>query len=116
MRILIFPSVDNNFSIDRYADELARSFPPGVDVTKVRLKRSAGFWGKLIDGYLRYLWLARKVQGDYNIIVSEMYAFLLFVLEKKQTIVVCHDIHPLIDESSVEGLWKRLKIKGYQLR
>ncbi len=116
MRILIFPSVDNNFSIDRYADELARSFPPGVDVTQVKLKRSAGFWGKLIDGHLRYLWLARTLQGDYNIIISEMYSFLLFVLDKERTMVVCHDIHPLIDKSPVQSFWRRLRIKCYQWR
>jgi glycosyltransferase involved in cell wall biosynthesis len=116
MQILIFPSLDNNFSIDRYASELARNFPPGVDATKVRFERSAGLWGKVIDGHLRYSCLARKVQGDYNIIVSEMYSFLLLVLDKKRTIVVCHDLHPLLDKSPVKSLWRRLRIKTYQWR
>jgi glycosyltransferase involved in cell wall biosynthesis len=116
MQISIFPSLDNNFSIDRYAGELARNFPPGVDATKVRFERSAGLWGKVIDGHLRYSWIARKAQADYNIIVSEMYSFLLLVLDKKRTIVVCHDLHPLLDKSTVEGLWRRLRIKSYQWR
>jgi glycosyltransferase involved in cell wall biosynthesis len=116
MRISIFPSLDNNFSIDRYAEELARNFPPGVDVTKVRFERSAGLWGKIIDGHLRYSWIARKCQADYNIIVSEMYSFLLLVLDKKRTIVVCHDVHPLLDKSPVESFGRRLRIKSYQWR
>ncbi len=116
MRISIFPSLDNNFSIDRYAGELARNFPPGVDATKVRFERSAGLWGKVIDGHLRYSWIAKKAQADYNIIVSEMYSFLLLVLDKRRTIVVCHDLHPLLDKSTVEGLWRRLRIKSYLWR
>jgi glycosyltransferase involved in cell wall biosynthesis len=116
MKISIFPSLDNNFSIDRYAAELAQNFPPGVDVTKVRFERSAGLWGKVIDGHLRYSWIARKERADCNIIVSEMYSFLLLVLDKKRTIVVCHDLHPLLDKSTVEGLWKRLRIESYKWR
>ena len=116
MQISVFPCLDNNFSIDRYADELTRNFPPCVDATKVKFERSAGLWGKVIDGHLRYSWVARKAQGDYNIIVSERYSFLLFVLDKKRTIVVCHDVHPLLDKSPMESLWRQLRIKVFQWR
>jgi glycosyltransferase involved in cell wall biosynthesis len=116
VHISIFHGLDGNFSIDRYAVELARNFPPGVDVNNVRVERAEGPWGKLVDGHLRYSWLASKIHGDYNIIVSEMYSFLLLALDKKRTIVVCHDLHPLLDQSPIRGFWRRVRINCYKWR
>jgi len=96
MKIAVFAGIDGNASIDRYARELAANVPPGIDAELVRPVKSPGLKGALYDRYLKYLRLARQTRADCNIIVSESYAFLLLGLPPEHTVVVCHDLHPLI--------------------
>ncbi len=96
MKIAIFPGVEGNASIDRYARELAANIPTGIDVEVVRLRKSPGLKGALYDRYLKYLRVARQIRADYHIITSESYSFLLLGLPPERTLVVCHDLHPLI--------------------
>jgi len=96
MKISIFCGLDGNRSIDRYADELAAAFAAGIEVQKIWFPSCGGLWGKLYDRHLRYLWKAKSRQGDVNIIVSEAYAFLLLGINPRDTVVVCHDLHPLM--------------------
>src|ERR1017187_4716162 len=96
MRISVFASPHGNRSIDRYAHELAADFPPAIDAKIIGLQQSANLKGNPFDRSLKYLFIARKEQGDYNIIVSPDYSFLILALPRGRTIVVCHDLHPLI--------------------
>lgn len=106
MRIVIFTSLDRNFSIDRYARELAANFPADVEVECVGLEKSPGLKGKIYDKHLRYLALARRQRADGYIIVSEGYAFLLRALDPRRALVVCHDVHPLIYRGPApRGFW-----------
>lgn len=50
----------------------------------------------MYDRYLKYLRVGRQIRADCNIIVSESYSFLLLGLPPERTVVVCHDLHPLI--------------------
>jgi glycosyltransferase involved in cell wall biosynthesis len=96
MKIAVFSGIDGNASIDRYARELAANLPPGIDAEVFQFRKSRGLKGALYDRYLKYLHLARRSQADYNIIASEGYSFLLLALPPERTVVVCHDLHPLI--------------------
>ena len=96
MKIAVFAGIDGNASIDRYARELAANMPPGIDAELVRPGKSSGLKGALYDRYLKYIRIARQTRADHNIIVSESYAFLLLGLPPERTVVVCHDLHPLI--------------------
>jgi glycosyltransferase involved in cell wall biosynthesis len=96
MKIAVFPGIEGNPSIERYARELAANTPPGTVAQVVRVNRSAGLKGALYDRYLKYPHIARQIRADCNIIVSESYSFLLLGLPPERTVVVCHDLHPLI--------------------
>jgi len=107
MKISIFSSLDGFPSLERYAQELSRNFPPGVEANRVWFQKTAGPRGRFFDRYLKYLWVARKQQGDRNIIISEGYSFLLLALPAERTIVVCHDVHPLIYKGpNPPGFWR----------
>jgi len=110
MNVSIFTSVENNPSIDRYARELAVNFPAEARVTVIKPAQSPGLKGKIYDRYLKYLRLARRVQGQYNIIVSEMYSFLLLALDPSRTLVVCHDVHPLLFQGPSGTYRSRYKV------
>lgn len=106
MRISLFWNLGDNLSTDRYARELGANFPPEVEVNHVHYPVSSGWRARIWDRHLKYLWQARRQQGDYNIIISESYAFLLLALDRKRTIVVCHDVHPLIYRGpKLPGFW-----------
>lgn len=96
MKIAVFPGLEGNASIERYARELAANIPPGNDVEVVRLGKSLGLKGAFYDRYLKYLLVARQIRADCNIIVSESYSFLLLELPPERTVVICHDLHPMI--------------------
>lgn len=107
MKLCIFSSPDGNPSIDRYARELAQSFPAEVEVEVVTVPKRSGLMGKVFDKYLNYLRVARATKADYNIIVSESYGFLLLALDGSKTLVVCHDVHPLIYRGpSPRSFWR----------
>ncbi len=82
MKICVFPGIENNASIDRYARELAANIPEGIDAEVVHLRKSPGLKGALYDRYLKYLRVARQRRADYNIIASESYSFLLLACRR----------------------------------
>src|SRR5271165_2977781 len=95
IRISVFGPTDHTHSIDRYARELTCSFPSSVEATLVQYTTSTGLLRKQIDrcwGYTRY---AATRQGEFNIIVTEAYGYLLKALHGRNTICVCHDLHCL---------------------
>ena len=106
MIISIFPGVDRSNSIDRYSRELAEHFPAASEIRVVRLERVPGVRGAL-DKYHHYLQLARREQGDCNIVASETNAYLLLALRPEHTVIVCHDVHPLI--LGIRGFGYRLR-------
>ncbi len=110
MKVAVFPGIEGNASIDRYARELAASAPPGVDAEVVRLRRSIGLKGALYDRYVKYMRVARNMQADYNIIASEGYSFLLLGLPPERTVVICHDLHPLIYRGWLGTYRQRYKV------
>jgi len=118
MKLSVFSSLDDSPSIERYARELAANFPAGVEVNRVWFPKSRGWKGKVFDKHLKYLRVAKQQQGDFNLVVSEGYAFLLLALEGRRTAVVCHDLHPLIYRGPTpRGFWKaRYKFNLRRLR
>jgi glycosyltransferase involved in cell wall biosynthesis len=96
MRVAVFPGIEHNASIDRYSRELAANVSAGIDAELVHIRGSSGLKGAVYDRYLKYLRIARQSRADFNIIASESYSFLLLALPPKRTVVICHDLHPLI--------------------
>lgn len=95
MQVTLFAPLERNYSIDRYVEELASGFPADVETRVVRPPRRPGLAGSVVDRYLKYFADAKRHEGEVNIIVSVMYAFLLGRLDRRRTAVVCHDIVPL---------------------
>lgn len=95
IKITVFANTASTYSLNRYTAELAANFPPTVEAKAVYFQPVSSGIQKQIDRYWRYLRLARKEQGDYNVIVSEACAYLLLVLPQERTICVCHDVHSL---------------------
>ena len=96
MKVTVFSCIKKNRSLDRYAQELARNFPPETDVHLVSFEQAPGVRGRILD-HLKYRRIAAREQGDINVIVSPTYAFLLGAVDPSKTLIVCHDIHPLCD-------------------
>ena len=96
MKITLFSGLERNLSIERYTRELSAGFPPHVTTRIVCPEMSDGLRGKIYDRYVKYLAVARRESGDYNIVTTEAYGFLLGALPSERTIVVCHDVHPLL--------------------
>lgn len=94
-KISLFGPTDHTYSIDRYARELIRNFPSTVEAKLVQYPTSEGLLRKQIDRFWGYTRFAAGQQGDFNIIITEAYAYLLKVLPGKDTICVCHDMHGL---------------------
>jgi len=93
--ISVFGPTDHTYSIDRYVRELTRSFPSTVEAKLVQYTTSKALIHKQIDRFLGYTRYAVGQQGDFNIIATEAYGYLLSVLPGRKTICVCHDMHGL---------------------
>lgn len=93
--ISIFGPTDHTHSIDRYARELALNFPDTVDAKLLHYPGSKGVISKQVDRFMRYPRFAAHHQGDFNVVITEAYAYLLRVLPGRNTICVCHDLHGL---------------------
>ena len=93
VKITVFSNVVSTYSIDRYVRELVRNFPQDVEAKAIYFHPGSSGIRKQIDRYWRYIRLARKEQGDYNIIAAEGCAYLLMGLPGDRTICVCHDMH-----------------------
>jgi len=94
-KVTVFANTASTYSLNRYTAELAANLPPAVEAKAVYFQPVSSGIQKQIDRYWRYMRLARKEQGDYNVIVSEGCAYLLLALPKERTICVCHDVHSL---------------------
>jgi len=94
-RISVFGPTDHTFSIDRYARELTRGFPSTVDAKLIEYSASDALLRKQIDRFWGYPRFVERQKGDFNVIVTEAYAYLLRVLPGRNTICVCHDMHGL---------------------
>ena len=94
-KITVFANTVSTHSIDRYVRELVRNFPQSVEAKAIYFHPSSGGIRQQIDRYWGYIQLARKEQGDYNIIAAEGCAYLLMGLPADRTICVCHDMHVL---------------------
>jgi glycosyltransferase involved in cell wall biosynthesis len=95
VKITVFANTVSTHSIDRYVRELVRNFPQTVEAKAIYFHPSSGGIRQQIDRYWGYIQLARREQGDYNIIASEGCAYLLMGLPGARTICVCHDMHAL---------------------
>jgi glycosyltransferase involved in cell wall biosynthesis len=95
IKISIFGPTDHTYSIDRYARELVQSFPSTVEAWLVQYATSKGLLQKQIDRFWGYPRFAASRQGDFNIVVTEAYGYLLKALPGNSTICVCHDLHGL---------------------
>ena len=95
IKITVFANTVSTYSIDRYVRELVRNFPQTVEAKAIYFHPSSGGIRQQLDRYWGYIQLARREQGDYNIIASEGCAYLLMGLPAQRTICVCHDMHAL---------------------
>jgi glycosyltransferase involved in cell wall biosynthesis len=95
IKLSVFGPTDHTHSIDRYARELSRNFPFTVDARLVEYPISRKLLQKQIDRFWGYTRFAASQQGDFNIITTESYGYLLKVLPGENTICVCHDMHGL---------------------
>jgi glycosyltransferase involved in cell wall biosynthesis len=95
IKISVFGPTDHTYSIDRYARELSRNFPCTVEANLVQYPISKGLLRKQLDRFWGYPRFATGQQGDFNVIVTEAYGYLLRVLPGRNTICVCHDMHGL---------------------
>jgi glycosyltransferase involved in cell wall biosynthesis len=95
IKISVFGPTDHTYSIDRYARELIRGFPSTVEAKLVQYPTSKGLVRKQIDRFWGYTRLAAGQQGDFNVVITEAYAYLLKTLPGRNTICVCHDMHGL---------------------
>ena len=80
INLSVFGPTDHTYSIDRYARELIRNFPPIVEATLVQYTTSQAPLRKQIDRFWGYPSFAASQQGRFNIIVAEAYAYLLRTL------------------------------------
>lgn len=94
-KISVFSCINRNFSLDRYARELCEAFPAAVESKLVHFETPPGPVGRAW-GRLKYPRIAKQQQGDCNIIVSDWYSYLLNALDPSRTVVVCHDLNPLL--------------------
>jgi glycosyltransferase involved in cell wall biosynthesis len=94
-KISVFGPTDHTYSIDRYARELSRSFPSTVETKLVQYPVAKSLLRKQIDRFWGYPRFAAGQQGDFNIIVTEAYGYLLKNLPGRNTICICHDLHGL---------------------
>ncbi|MFY9939057.1 MAG: glycosyltransferase family 1 protein [Silvibacterium sp.] len=95
IKISVFGPTDHTYSIDRYARELIRGFPPTVEAKLVQYPTLKGLVRKQIDRFWGYTRFAAGQQGDFNVVITEAYAYLLKTLPGRNTICVCHDMHGL---------------------
>lgn len=104
MKISIFrrPQRDESTSMTVYADNLILNLPETIDVSDIYPKKlnlpffgNLGRFGRYVDQYVIYPSIAKKNQGDVNHIIDHSYASIINALDKKKTIVTCHDLIPL---------------------
>lgn len=113
-RVNVYPHVSSAKSMTRYLagitggfQQLAISFR--VWLPGERPLKEISFWNR----YFGYLLLALKASTSGNIILSERFSFLLLVLKKKSTIVICHDMVALWrkDGSKIHKFWYKLLLR-----
>jgi glycosyltransferase involved in cell wall biosynthesis len=108
--VALYPGPIDTPAIRRYTEELSDGLTArGADV---RVCRSEGANRTLI-GYFVDLWRVRGKGADLNIICSEGLSYLLLALPASRTLVVCHDVHPILEtrmmpRSETMTLQKRL--------
>lgn len=93
MKLSIFGVLEEeNYSNQRYARELAAHLPEGARNYSGHFD---GLSQSVFDVFAKYPLRARRLQGDANLIVSTVYSHLLPFLNRN-TVIVCHDVHPLL--------------------
>lgn len=95
IKINVFGPTDHTYSIDRYARELVQNFPSIVEGRLVQYVTSQGLLRKQIDRFWGYPRFAADQHGDFNIVITEAYGYLLKALPGSNTICICHDLHGL---------------------
>lgn len=111
MQINIFPHLSESLSMKRYFRGLMPALQTKHDVKLYEPfseKGSVGFKRKYFD----YLKLASRVKSGHNIILSERFSFLLLVLKKQSSIVVCHDMVTLHQRKAwLHRRWYKILIR-----
>ncbi len=117
MKVTLFRDLPTEhwYSMDRYADELARMLPKlGCDVESFVAARPFPELSGAANALANYAWRmivyprhARKRQSEINHIIDHSYAHLLHALDASRTVVTCHDIAPLARNEG-RGIGRRL--------
>lgn len=114
-------------SMELYADELAwnlqSAFPNQLSIRPVSIAPLIpGLRGKLLTASIYasrvalYPIVARQRQGDLNHIVDHTYAQLAHFIDRRRTIVTCHDLAPLVLRDSLPRASIGLALWDWALR
>lgn len=96
MRINIFPHVSSSLSMKRYWEGLLRGFSEldNIDVKSYgNLEKPAGIFRRYILPFI----MALNARSGFNIVLSERFSFLLWALNRRSSVVVCHDLVALLN-------------------
>lgn len=108
--IVLYPSLGNSYSMTRYLNGLVTEFklrdiPYIVAISQKHDSRTKRLWQK----YILYPIKAFRLRShERHIIISERFAYLAMFLNKRKTLVICHDLHTLYPEEGNGWLLKAL--------
>lgn len=112
MTVSLFRNIktENWFSMERYAQALAAELRTNSHELTIK-EFSFSVPDFLFRGRRKFFWrfgaypfLVRFFQGDVNHIVDHSYARAIKYLDKKKTIITCHDLIPLEYEKDSQAL------------
>lgn len=111
IRVSLFRDLpeERRLSMEIYADRLAeglrKHFTPELEIDEVKLVPGGGAevgdghprgvaarWSAGVRRFVTYPRVARSLQGDVNHIIDHSYADLAFRLDRRRTVVTCHDL------------------------
>jgi len=112
MKVTLFKTLENEAkSMEIYSDNITKGVSKDIEIKHYRPEMLHFKFGRLITRFFIYPFKARKQQGDINHIIDQTYGHLTMMLNKKKTIVTCHDVIPLQDKKTSGNLLFRMLFK-----
>ncbi len=118
MNVTLFPVLkEESHSMHVYCRELAGHLSKKISsrVFQPNDVPLPSFLNKPLNKWLLYIMQAKSAQRDLNHIVDHGYSHLLLSLDKKRTVVTCHDLHPLELPETVTWHTRKLFKKKMEL-
>lgn len=110
VEINVYPHLSSARSMARYASGLIPALKHvGVTTRVMGSTDNLSFWQR----YPGYLWRAFRAGSFSNVILSERFSFLLAVMVKRRSVVVCHDLITLHYEkqSFFNKIWYKMQLR-----